>query len=144
VLEHCLDEAAEEVLDELARLVAPGGVVLISVPVEIGPSLLVKHAVRMVAGWRNLGDYRHREKHTAREPVTMVFANAGTRIDRPVYQGDEIAPGRPALHHGHKGFNWRALRPKIEKRFGIDAITFSPLGGLRGYASTQAWFVCRP
>jgi len=144
VLEHCLDATVDDVLDDLARLVAPDGVVLISVPVEIGPSLLLKHAVRMVAGWRGLGDYRYREKHTARELATLLFAGPGTRIARPVYRGDDLGPGRPNFFHGHKGFNWRAFRTKVERRLAVEATTFSPLAKLGGYVSSQVWFTCRP
>ena len=35
VLEHCVEDERRRVLDELTRLAAPGGLVVISVPIEV-------------------------------------------------------------------------------------------------------------
>ncbi len=143
VLEHCLEEKREGVLDDLHRLTAAGGTVIVSVPIEIGPSLIVKHVVRALAGWRGLGDYRYRETLTFMEFWKMVFAGERTTIERPVYRTD-FAPDRPNAFHGHKGFNWRALRARLRKQFEVQQTLFSPLGWTAGYLSSQAWFVCKP
>ena len=55
VLEHIVD--VESVLDRFVHLLAPSGKLLLSVPVETGLPLLIKQAVRRVAGWRGIGDY---------------------------------------------------------------------------------------
>src|ERR1041384_5878494 len=55
VLEHMLEVAP--LLDKFTRLLTASGKLLISVPVETGLPLLVKQAVRRVAGWRGIGDY---------------------------------------------------------------------------------------
>ena len=57
VLEHCLEPERLRVLDELAGLARPAGRVVISVPIEIGPSLAAKQLARALAGLRGLGDY---------------------------------------------------------------------------------------
>jgi hypothetical protein len=116
--------------------------VIISVPIEIGPSLIGKQVVRTLAGWRGLGDYRHREKFSFTDFWKMVFAGAETSIERPVYRAD-FAPDRPNSFHGHKGFNWRALRVRLRERFEIRQTLFSPLGWTAGYLSSQVWFVCK-
>ena len=113
-----------------------------SVPIEIGPSLVGKQIVRTIAGWRKLGDYQYRETYTWRELSKMVFAGAGTAIDRPVFRADLI-PGRPTFFHGHKGFNWRALRRQLREYFRVEQVLFSPLSWLRGFFSSQAWFICK-
>jgi 2-polyprenyl-3-methyl-5-hydroxy-6-metoxy-1,4-benzoquinol methylase len=142
VLEHCTDEVRSQVLQDLQRLVSTDGTVIVSVPIEIGPSLLGKQIVRMIAGWRRLGDYQYRETYTLWELGKMVFAGARTAIHRPVFR-TEMTPGRPTFFHGHKGFNWRALRRQLEEYFRIQQVLFSPLAWLGGFLSSQAWVVCK-
>ncbi|HEX5870224.1 MAG TPA: class I SAM-dependent methyltransferase, partial [Longimicrobium sp.] len=105
VLEHCTPDAAERVIGEMRRLVAPDGVVIVSVPVETGPALLVKTAARALAGLRGVSGYQDRERFTAGELAKMVFAGPETVIDRPVYE-TTFPDGAPNRYHGHKGFNW--------------------------------------
>ena len=62
VLEHCLEDERRRVIGVLADLVAPGGLVVVSVPIEIGPSLAGKQLARAAAGLRRLGDYQYRER----------------------------------------------------------------------------------
>lgn len=142
VLEHCTEEKAAAVLSDLRRLLAPGGRLLISVPIENGPSLLGKEMARTIAGWRKLGDYQYKETYRIGELLRMMFAGEKTGIERPVYRSD-FAPDRPNIFHGHKGFNWRALRRRVEEQFLVEETRFSPLGFLGGFLSSQAWFLCR-
>src|SRR5207244_2382990 len=67
VLEHCLEPERRRIVGELGRLCAPGGRIVISVPIETGPSLLGKQFFRALAGLRGLGDYAHRERYTPLE-----------------------------------------------------------------------------
>lgn len=138
VLEHCLDAMVSKVLDDLRRLVGPDGRVIISVPIEIGPALAGKQLMRRIAGWRSIGDYKYNDRYSSRELLQMLFATRRTAIERPVY-----GTGAEA-YHSHKGFNWRALRDEVSGTFKIQRTIFSPLGALRGYFSSQAWFVCAP
>lgn len=133
-LEHCPEPALQEVLLNLHRLVAPGGLVIISVPIETGPTLLLKQAARRVLGWRKVGEYEFTEHYTGRELLKMTFAGAETRIDRPLYHGVE---------HPHKGFNWMHLERRLRQLFDVESVAFSPFPWSRGLASSQAWFVCR-
>lgn len=137
-LEHCTAPIVEVVLKDLARLAAPTGRVIISVPIETGPAFLIKSFVRRVAAWRGLSDYRYYEKYSFHDARRMLFATSSTAFDRPVY-------GEPgAGYHSHYGFNWRALRETIRSYLAIEQTLFSPLGFVGGWASSQAWFVCRP
>lgn len=136
-LEHCTPPTVEAVLRDLARLARPGGRIVISVPIETGPTFLLKLVVRRIAGWRGLGDYRYYEKYGARDALRMLFAGRRAAVERPVYGGPD-APG-----HTHYGFNWRALREVVRARLTLERTLFSPLGFLGGWISSQAWFVCR-
>jgi 2-polyprenyl-3-methyl-5-hydroxy-6-metoxy-1,4-benzoquinol methylase len=142
VLEHCLDDERRRGVAELRRLVRPGGVVVISVPIEVGPSLPAKQLGRALAAWRNLGDYRHRETYDPLEMARMVFATRETSIARPTYAA-AAAEGRVYHYAGHKGFNWRVLRGELERRFAIERTAFSPIPWLRSLLNSQVWFVCR-
>jgi SAM-dependent methyltransferase len=143
VLEHCTPEAAERVIGEMRRLVAANGVVIVSVPVETGPALLVKQAARAAAGLRGVSGYQDRERYTAGELARMVFAGARTAIPRPVYE-TRFASGAPNRYHGHKGFNWRMLAARLERSFRLDDVRFSPFNAPGGLLDSQVWMTCVP
>jgi 2-polyprenyl-3-methyl-5-hydroxy-6-metoxy-1,4-benzoquinol methylase len=84
VLEHCLEPERRRIIAELGRLCAPGGLVVVSVPIETGPSLVGKQLVRAVAGLRGLGDYAHRERYS---PIEMLRGAVGLPVARIVFQG---------------------------------------------------------
>jgi 2-polyprenyl-3-methyl-5-hydroxy-6-metoxy-1,4-benzoquinol methylase len=137
VLEHLLPEQLEKVLSNLKTLVRSKGLILISVPIEIGPSLIFKQSTRSVAGFLRQGDYHKSvEHHTTAEFLKMVFATKSTSIQRPIY-GDD------SPYHGHKGFNWRWLRHELANKFEIEQTLFSPLSWLGGFFSSQVFLICR-
>ena len=141
VLEHCLDDERRRVVAELARLVRPGGAVVVSVPIEVGPSLAGKQIGRAIAGWRGLGDYRHRETYGPLELVRMILAMPGTSIHRPSYSA--VSPdGTSYRYYGHKGFDWRVLREELSREFVIRRTQFSPMPWMRSLLNSQVWFVC--
>ena len=139
VLEHCLEPERRRIIGELGRLCAPGGIVVVSVPIETGPSLLGKQFFRAVAGLRGLGDYAHRERYS---PLEMLRGLAGLDVPRVVYQGHG-ATGTFA-YYGHKGFEWRDVQREIADRLVIERRTFSPLPWAGATLNSQAWFICRP
>lgn len=142
VLEHCLDDKVELLLDLFTRLLKPGGMLIVSVPIEIGPSLLGKEVVRGFAGWRGVGDYRTKERYHFGELLKMIFAGPGTTLPRPAYPM-QLGEGRVDATHLHKGFNWKALLPRIANRFDLSPTEFSPMGWSRGLLCSQAWIVGR-
>ncbi|HYT66977.1 MAG TPA: class I SAM-dependent methyltransferase [Vicinamibacterales bacterium] len=139
VLEHCLEPERRHIIQELATLCAPGGRVVVSVPIETGPSVLGKQLVRAVAGLRRLGDYAHRERYS---PIEMARSVAGLPVSRVVYDG-EGATG-PFMYYGHKGFEWRDVEREIGERLIIERRTFSPVPLTRSLLNSQAWFICTP
>lgn len=143
VLEHCLPDAVDAVLARIRRLVASDGRVVISVPVETGLPLIVKQAARAVAARRVSSDYRHRERYTLGEFLRMLAPGDRPPIDRPAYDA-QFASGTPNRYHGHKGFNWRAMRRTIDGTFRVLETRFSPVPWLGPQFASQAWFVCAP
>jgi SAM-dependent methyltransferase len=139
VLEHCLEPERRRILGELARLCAPRGTIIISVPIETGPSVVAKQLVRAVAGLRGLGDYRHRERYS---PAELLRAAGRRRVPRVVYEGRTV--DGPFEYYGHKGFDWRDVRREAGERLRIDRVTFSPLPWAGAVLNSQVWFVGRP
>lgn len=143
VLEHCVEKELEAVLERLENFVEPEGHILISVPVETGPTVLAKHFGRWLLAKRHYGDYEHREKMSPGELLTLLFANAETKFERPVYHA-EGPNGERTAYHGHKGFNWRALEKKLAGRFDLIETSFSPVGLIGFFVPSQVWFLCTP
>lgn len=135
VLEHVVDWNPE--LDRLERLLAPGGRLIISVPVETGLPLIAKQAVRRLAGWRRVGDYPGTGSYSLTELAASVLAGPRQHITRPVFD-----VGRGPIHD-HKGFNWRVLEARLHRQFAIQHVLASPFSRLGPHLATQAWFVCR-
>jgi SAM-dependent methyltransferase len=137
-LEHCTEPVVEAVLADVSRLCAPGGRVVISVPVEVGPSFLVKQSVRAIARRQDASSYDVHEVYPIRDAMKMLFARRHTSVERPLF-------GEPPLvGHTHYGFNWRRLRERVAHHLSMERTLFTPLGFLGGLVSSQAYFVCRP
>jgi SAM-dependent methyltransferase len=136
VLEHVVNLGP--VIDCLWRVLADRGTLLVSVPVETGLPLLLKQTARHIAGWRGIGDYRSTSAYTLREYAAGVCAGTADYMQRPVYGIDGATP-----FHDHKGFNWRALRRRLESRFVIDRVVASPLPWIGPWLATQVWLVAR-
>ena len=141
VFEHCPDEERHDALVDLARLLAPGGALIVSVPLESGASLIAKQTVRAGAAVMGLREYQHRERYTIRELMRMVAAGPDTRIERNLTSAGQ---GETTYRFtGHKGFNWMQLQRELEDCFTIERRTFSPMPKLRCWLNSQVWFVCR-
>lgn len=140
VLEHCVDVERRRVLDTLARLCRPGGRIIISVPIEVGPALAGKQLFRALAAFRGLGDYRHRETYTAAELARALLARPN--LARAEYEVDgETGPIR---YCGHKGFDWRTLQCEVAERMCLERRMFTPMPMLGPVMNSQVWFVCTP
>jgi SAM-dependent methyltransferase len=134
VLEHVV--ALEPVVERLWRVLAKSGTLIVSVPVETGVPLLVKQMARRIAGWRGIGDYPGTSPYTAREYCVSVFAGRRQHLARPIYGGQ-------TPFHDHKGFNWMALRARLEERFVLKQTLASPMRWLGPHLATQVWFVLK-
>ena len=137
VLEHCLVDERRRIVRELARLVAPRGLVVISVPLEVGPSVVGKQFFRALAGLRRLGDYAHRERYA---PLELLRSAAGRPVPRIVFEG--TGPDGPYEFHGHKGFDYRELEVDVRETFADVRRLFTPIRALGALLNSQVWFVC--
>jgi SAM-dependent methyltransferase len=136
VLEHVV--AVDSIVDRLWRLLAGGGTLLVSVPVETGVPLVLKQFGRRLAALRGVEGYRGQQGYTIGEYVASIFAGSAPHIKRPIYNVDGDTP-----FHDHKGFNWRVLRDRLARRFTIEEVVASPLPWLGPQLATQIWFVAR-
>jgi len=142
VLEHCPADVQPHILADLDRVVRPHGVVVISVPIETGPTLAVKQLVRAAAAASGLTEYSGRERYDLSEFMHMVLAGDSSQIERPVTTS-RSGDGALVRFHGHKGFNWRVLARLIERRFVVERRLYSPLPLTGPWLNSQVWFVCR-
>jgi len=137
VLEHVVE--IEPLLDNFTRLLAPEGLLLVSVPIETGPPLLVKQAVRRVAGWRGIGDYPGTSSYSLTELTASLFASGKRQhITRPVHMDPGGGP-----FHDHKGFNWMMLREMLCRKFCLEETKASPLAWLSPFLASQVWLLLR-
>jgi len=137
VLEHVIE--VEPVIERFAELLAPGGKVVISVPIETGPPLLVKQSMRRIAGWRGIGDYPGTRPYSLTELAASLLASGKRQhIKRPIHTNPD-----GLRFHDHKGFNWMVLREVLTRSFQIEKTQTSPLPWLSPFLASQIWFVLR-
>ena len=119
VMEHCSPEKVESLVNLWPRLLKPDGVLIVSVPIEIGPSLPGKELVRAFAGWRGVGDYKSKERYRLGELAEDDLRGPldGARCARR--SPCRLSDGTTFDSHLHKGFNWTALVPKLAGRFDV-------------------------
>lgn len=136
VLEHVIDD--EKMLSLFDRVLAPGGELLISVPVETGIPVLVKQSARRLASWRKIADYSGMQPYTMRELAKTVFAGRTQHIVRAPHRDENGFES-----YDHKGFNWMVLREKLKERFEVLEVVASPVSWLTPHLASQAWFIAR-
>lgn len=136
VLEHVVDP--DPLLAEFEQLLAPGGALVISVPIEIGLPVVAKQLVRRIAGWRGVGHYPGTTGYTPLELLRSVCAGPAQHVARPVHRRED-----GSAFCDHKGFNWRRLRVQLQQRFDVVRESTSPLPWLGPQFGSQRWFVAR-
>ena len=137
VLEHMVE--IEPLLENFARLLGSSGKLLISVPIETGPPLLMKQAARRFAGWRGIGDYPGTSSYSMGELAASLFASSKRQhIIRPIHTSAE-----GVQFHDHKGFNWMMLREMLCRKFYLEETKASPVAWLSPFLASQVWFLLR-
>jgi SAM-dependent methyltransferase len=136
VMEHVVDPGP--MLETFKRLLAPGGTLVISVPIETGIPVVVKQMVRRIAGWRGVGHYPGTTGYTFLEMVRSVLARSTQHIARPVITRED-----GSTFHDHKGFNWRVLRGLVAAQFDLVREATSPVEWLGPQLGTQRRLIAR-
>lgn len=128
VLEHLDGEALQTAVENIVRAVRPGGLIFISVPIEIGPSVLFKTVVRAAAGGLH--------ENTTLANTLLSALGRTDKIQRRSEGG--FIPS-------HMGFDWRSLRAELRAR-GLREIglSFSPFGAFGHLFNSQAIMVLQP
>jgi SAM-dependent methyltransferase len=130
VFEHLPTEETVAAMQTILRLLRPGGIVIIGVPVEIGLPALYKGLFRMS---RRYGAFDANLKN-----VTLASLGHPPR-DRPI---SEIAPGL-RFHFHHTGFDFRRLKETVGRHFRLCAESASPFPLLGARLMPEIYFVAK-
>ena len=126
-LEHLPDELLHEALNTIDSLLTENGKVLISVPVEIGLSAVVKNTFRAV-----FGNLRHLTLKT------FTRTALGLPCEREIPQDFD---GLPFIY-SHICFDYRRFEKLLSKVFKIKKKVFSPVPALGPILNNIVFFVC--
>ncbi len=130
VFEHLPPAETGAALADIERLLKPGGLAVIGVPIEIFAPALAKGLLRM---WRRPGAFDGR-------PGNVLAAACGAPPrDRPARI---IAPGLSYFPH-HTGFDHRRLRRQLAERFDVDRAMCSPVPWLGAAFNSEIVFLAR-
>jgi SAM-dependent methyltransferase len=124
VLEHLPLQPRREFYEFAARTVAPDGIVLLDLPVEYGPAVVVKELGRRVLKGRP-AEYRLR----------TLAARAVGRTRRDPRRFDE--DGSTGFIYTHQGFDHREIVGELAPHFEVAAQRGSPLERAPAWAFNQ-------
>ena len=104
-----------------------------SVPVEVGPAIIIKNFGSKLIGYDRSPDYSWKD---------TLWAG--------IYQLDKISPhqeyknGKMREHLGHKGFDWRWLKHNLRQCMNIVSINRSPFNFIPSALSPSIAFTAKP
>jgi SAM-dependent methyltransferase len=130
VFEHLTDQAMDDAIGHIARILEPGGLLILGVPVETGAPALLKGLFRFL---------RRPGSDDAR-PI-QIFKAFARRPHGPRFTL-QIAEGRP-YHPLHIGFDYRAMIPRLTPRFDIVGRRGSPWPGGPSALNSELYVVAR-
>jgi SAM-dependent methyltransferase len=130
-LEH-VDDAEGEIAN-LARWGKPNARLVVSVPIEVGPSLIVKQVGRYVAN--RAGAYGY-EGYAWSE-----LASAGLLWNADSFESSH-RHSKPTGGKGHKGFDFRRVKGALERIGRIEKTLFTPFPFLGAALNSTAFYVC--
>jgi SAM-dependent methyltransferase len=127
VLEHLPLRERRRFYDFCAEVLSPAGRVVIDVPVEIGPALVVKQFGRRVL--------KRRDREYERGELLRAVVGIRT-VDPARFE----AGGGPDFIFTHRGFDHRVFRDELERFQDVrDAVT-TPIGWLPSWLCNQEVF----
>ena len=106
VCEHLSDDETLIFIDFVNKVLKPTGKLLVTVPIEIGPVLLIKELSRSLL-------YRRRPQM----PISELFKGAFLGVP-PTRAEDRLS--------FHTGYDWRVTNQQLQQTFESDDLDFSP------------------
>ncbi|MCA1995412.1 MAG: class I SAM-dependent methyltransferase [Coleofasciculus sp. S288] len=128
-LEHV--EEPEEILQQMLTYSKPGAKMVISVPIEIGPSLLFKQVGRYLANRKGTYGYE-------RYRLNELFA-ASILWDADSFPSSHSL--KASLRH-HKGFDYRKIDKLLRQKLTIERIIPSPFPWLGSLLNSTIIWIC--
>jgi SAM-dependent methyltransferase len=122
-LEHLHEGELDEFVLETRRVLRPDGWLLASVPIMVGPVVLLKEANGVLL-------HRRRVDYSAKELLHVVL---GRRIDRPA-----------DIKASHKGFDHRVLDRRLAQDFTREKRWYSPFPRMPFGMNSQVFTLWRP
>jgi SAM-dependent methyltransferase len=122
---------SEVVLDRIISYGQPGARLVISVPIEIGPSLLFKQVGRYFANLK--GNYGYPKYH-----IKELFSAS-------VLWDVDSFPSPHSLHlpeTGHKGFDYRKIEKLLQQKVIIEQRIFSPFPWTGNLLNSTVIWLC--
>jgi SAM-dependent methyltransferase len=123
VLEHLSDDDLARFMEHGRRLLKPSGIVVVSIPIIGGLTLVLKEVNRMVL-------FRRRSEYTM--PELLKATLFGISAPRP----EDRKPT-------HKGFDFRALRGMLSAGFHLESEAVCPFRGLPWWLNSQIFLTLR-
>ena len=130
VFEHLPPEATAAALAEIDRALAPGGRLVVGVPMEVWAPALAKGLFRMA---------RRPDAFDGRLPEILAAARGRAPRPRPEV---EISPGRAYFPH-HLGFDHRQLVAAMRECFDVERVWGSPAAAAPLWLNSEVCILAR-
>ena len=117
VCEHLNQQETQDFINVASHKLTDGGILLVTVPIMIGPSLLVKELSRSLL-FHRLPDVGLR--------ALLLASFLGT-----------VPPRAENIKTSHRGYDWRVTLQALQSIFQIVSIQFSPFNFLGWYGNSQ-------
>lgn len=122
----------EKALEQILYYSQPGAKMIISVPIEIGPSLVFKQMGRYFANLR--GNYGYERYKFDELFSAAILWNTNTFTSSHSSHSD---------YTGHKGFDYRKLEKILKERVTVEKTLFSPFPWSGNLLNSTVIWVCR-
>lgn len=120
VFEHLSPLSINRTIEILKRITKKNGIIVISVPIEVGLSSLLKNIVRILIN----------EAHTDTNLINIIKSLFFLKIKRP----------NLLYNPSHIGFNYIEFIQILKKNnFNIKKISYSPFDKLKGFINSQVY-----
>ena len=123
VLEHLPNKKIFEVIKIIKYITKKNSTIIISVPIEVGFSSLIKNSIRIFFNSIHEG-------LTFKNLIKSIFIQ-------------KISRGNKKYFKSHIGFNHYELKEILENHFSIISISYTPFNFLKNFLNSQVFFICK-